>query len=139
MKQVLLILMIGFMTACTAEAQQANKQIEKVVKQFVKGGDQNDTEALGKVLHDQHRITLKDLKSGAVKVVDRATYIKLVGNKTFGGDKRKIEIESIEVFDGEIATVKAKLVGSKATFYNFLSLVKVDGEWKIVQDLVFMK
>jgi len=127
------------MSAYTVAAQKAEKQIEKVVKQFVKGGDQNNVTILKDVLHDYHRVTLNDLKSNQVKVLDRATYLTLIENKTFGGDQRAINFETVDVFDDATATVKAKLVGSKATFYNYLSLVKVDGDWKIVQDLVFMK
>lgn len=140
MKQLFFILMIGFMTACTtADAQNAQKQIEKTVKQFVKGGDQNDISILDDVLHANHRVAFNDLKSNQLKILDRATYLKLIENKSFGGDKRSITFESIDIYDGITATVKAKFVGSKATFYNYLSLVKIGDDWKIVQDLTFLK
>ncbi|MGB0521393.1 MAG: nuclear transport factor 2 family protein [Flammeovirgaceae bacterium] len=139
MKQLFLILVVTFMTMSGAQAQNMQKQIEKTVKQFVKGGDQNDISILEDVLHTNHRVAFNDLTSGQLKILDRTTYLQLIKNKTFGGNKRSIIFESVDIYEGITATVKVKFKSEKAIFHNYLSLVKVGDDWKIVQDLTFIK
>lgn len=126
-------------TAAISPKGKDAKMIEKTVERFVKAGDQQDVAALEALLHDSYRIIWNDTQAGEVKNLDRSTYLQLIGAKKFGGDKRTIRIDQLEL-NGEItATVQVYLDGEQADFHSFLSLVKDQGDWKLVQDLVFMQ
>ncbi|GJM34131.1 MAG: hypothetical protein DHS20C18_31320 [Saprospiraceae bacterium] len=129
---------LGFTTLKSA-AQMANQDITEVVTQFVEAGDAQDVKSLEKVIHDSYRIVWNDLNEKAVKVVDRATYLQLIGAKKFGGDVREIHIESIAMRNEVNAVVRVSLVGKKADFWSFLSLIKVGGKWLIVEDMIDAK
>ncbi len=139
----LVLLMAVMVLAHVSYGQKNDKQhkkaIETVIGQYVSSGDANDTEKLGAVLHDAFRVTFNDTSDGSVKVVDRATYLDMIGNKVWGGDERQVAIELLDVNGGLTAEAKVTMKGSKATFYNYLALVHQQGQWKVVQDLVYVK
>ena len=114
--------------------------ITKVVTQFVKGADHNDVKMQGAVMDDNFRVLWNDTNEGAIKVLDKATYLGLIESKKFGGGNRQIEFLSVDVQGHSTATVKVKLSEEgKPSFFTFYSLVKYQGQWLIAQDLVFMQ
>lgn len=115
------------------------KEIEKTLKKYLKAGDDNDVQALEDVTHANFRIVLNDKKEADIKIVDRATYIDLIAKKVFGGTPRKVEIQLLDIFGNTNATVKTKLTSGEVTFYNYYSLLKVDGKWWVVQDLLYVE
>lgn len=127
-----------FVTA-SGPLSKDEKQIQKIVESFVKAGDKQDVSGLESVLHDNYRIVWNDTNAGEIKTLDRATYLHLIGEKKFGGDKRSIRFDKIEIINESNATVKVFLDGEKADFSSFLSLVKDQDGWKLVQDLVMMQ
>ena len=115
------------------------KEIEKTLLKYIEAGDKNDVKSLEKVTHENFRVVLNDTKETAIKVLDRTTYLDLIGKKVFGGTRRHVEIQMIDVFGNTNATVKTKLTSEKAVFYNYYSLLKVDNRWWVVQDLLYME
>ncbi|MEL6654640.1 MAG: nuclear transport factor 2 family protein [Bacteroidota bacterium] len=115
------------------------KAIRKVLQTFVQGGDQQDVSMLEGVLHDAYRVVWNDPASGKVQVLDRATYLSFIEQKKFGGDTRKLKIESISMQDASNASAKVYIDGEAADFMGLISLVKADGQWQLVQDLTLMK
>ena len=115
------------------------KAIEKTLKKYIKAGDNNDVKALEKVTHENFRVVLNDTKEAVIKVVDRSTYMDLIGKKVFGGTPRKVEIQMLDIFGDTNATVKTKLTSEKAIFYNYYSLLNVDAKWWVVQDLLYVE
>ncbi len=114
--------------------------ISTALEQFAQGADHNDIEQQGAVMDESFRVVWNDTKEGIIKTLDRATYLQLIENKTFGGGDRKMEILSIDLFEGVNATAKVRLSQEgKPTMYSFFSLVKVKGKWLITTDLVLMK
>jgi hypothetical protein len=109
--------------------------VEQTVEAFATAADAQNVKALEATLTDQFRAIIV---GDELSEIDRATYLELIGNKTIGGDKRKVTIEHIEILDANKAVVRVKLDGSKASFNSLLTLVHIDGKWKIVQDLVSM-
>jgi len=116
-----------------------NKLIEQTVKTYIEGGDKQSVSLLEGVMHDNYRVVINDIKENAIKELDKSTYLDFIGKKVFGGDSRTVEIESIQVSKDLNAVVKLKMTSSKAVFYSQFSLVKVEGKWWILQDLVFME
>lgn len=115
------------------------KNIEATVKAYILGGDEQSVEQLEQVLHNNYRVIINDTKEQAIKELDKSTYLDFIAKKIFGGTPRAVTIESIEVANHLNATVKLTLKSDKAIFHSLFSLVKADGKWWIVQDLVHME
>ena len=133
------ILASTLLFSLSSMAISEEKAVRQAVKQFVQAGDQNDTTSLTTILAPAFRIVWNDITKQDVQIVDRGFYLKMIGEKKWGGDQRKISFESVEVFENGNATAKIVLDGAKADFYSFLSLAKHKEGWKIVQDLTIMK
>ena len=132
MKSILFL--IGMSLIAVAAAQTKN-EITKVVTSYSKAGDNQDVNVLKTVLHEQHRLVWHD-GAKAPFLLDKKGYISKIESKEWGGDQRKVKIEFIESFDGVNATVKVTLDGQKSQMRSIFSLIKVEGQWKIIEELV---
>jgi Putative lumazine-binding len=128
-----------FITTTTDTNMDDKKEIKKTLLKYVKAGDENNVKNLEKVTHENFRIVLNDTKKMEIAVVDRSTYMDLIEKKVFGGTPRKVDIQILDVFGNTNATVKTKLTSEKAIFYNYYSLLKIDGKWWVVQDLLYVE
>ena len=129
----------SFSKIITKTNMDDKKDIEKTLMKYLKAGDENDVKALEKLTHDDFRVVLNDTKETVVKIIDRPTYLDLIGKKVFGGTPRKVEIQMLDVFGNTNATVKTKLISEKVTFYNYYSLLKINGKWWVIQDLLYVE
>jgi|GEM_PF-3267475 len=114
-------------------------KIKSVVNTYVLGGDQQSVSQLESVMHDNYRVIINDLNEGIIKELDKSTYLGFIEKKAFGGEERKIEIESISISNEVNSIVVLKMTSNKAIFHSQFSLVKVDSKWWIIQDLVQME
>ena len=129
-----------FMTAGYNAQSSDEKAITETIIGFSKAGDKNDADKLATHLDDNYRIVMNRLfGSSEVSVMTKDIYLEKIRTKEYGGDNRKVEIESI-VLNGSTASAKVSFVGSKMTFVSILVLIK-DGnnEWKLVSDVPVMK
>lgn len=138
MKNLLFLVPISVLSLLAFTPSEVNS-IRGVVEAYAKAGDEQDVEAIEKVMHEGFRVVWNDPGKNTVSLISKADYVKLLGAKKIGGDKRTIIIESIDISEGINASVRLMLDGEKGDFWNLLSLVKVDGEWLIAQDLVTAK
>jgi len=122
-----------------AFAQNDAKAIKKAIQTFHEGGANNDIRQLEPVLSEHFRVVFHDTVKPAVQVLDRATYLQLIDTKVFGGQPRDLVIESLDIHDGVNATAYVHQKGQENTLHTYLSLVKSNGTWKIVQDFVTME
>ena len=119
---------------------QTTEKIIQAITNFVKGGDNSDTELLDKILHTEFRVTNNGFMGNAgVTIIDKKTYLENIKNGIFGGLPRKMTIESIE--DSEtIAMVKLRLESSENYFVSYNSLVLyTDNEWKLINNLAVVE
>lgn len=114
----------------------AENSIEKTIQNYSIAGDKYDTDLLDSYLDPNFRIIMNRLfGSDEVLVMSKADYLQKIKSKDFGGDSRKIQIESITM-NGTTACAKVSFVGSKMTFVSILSLIKdSEGKWKLISDL----
>jgi len=138
MKKLLLLVPIGLLTLIAFTPSEINS-IREVVEIYAKAGDMQDASKMGKVLHEGFRVVWNDPAKKTVSLISKADYMQLIEAKKIGGDKRKVIIESIDISEGINASVRVTLDGEKGDFWNLLSLVKVDGQWLVAQDLVSAK
>ena len=91
------------------------------------------------LLHDTYRVLWHDGQKAEAIVVDKETYLSKIRSKEWGGDKRTVNIEQVQITDDANAVVKAIFIGDKADFHGYYSLINNDGTWQIVQDFVTAK
>ncbi len=129
-----ILFLFGMSLFAVAAAQNEN-EIKEAVINYASAGDKQDVTALQTLLHDQHRLVWHD-GTKAPFILDKSGYIAKMESKEWGGDQRKVSIEAVQEFDGVNATVMAVLDGKAAQMRSIFSLIKVEGEWKIVEELV---
>lgn len=116
------------------------EKIKQAITNFVKGGDNSDTELLDKVLHNEFRVTNNGFMGTAgVTIIDKKKYLTNIKDGIFGGLPRKMTIESVD--DSEtIAIVKLRLESSENYFVSYNSLVlDIDNEWKLINNLAVVE
>ena len=116
------------------------EKIEQAITDFVKGGDNSDTELLDKVLHTDFRVTNNGfMGTRGVTIIDKQKYLANIRDGIFGGLPRKMEIE-ITDYAETIAMVKLRLESAENYFVSYNSLVlDTDNEWKLINNLAVVE
>lgn len=119
---------------------KASKEIEQTIINFVKGGDNSDTDMLDKVLHKDFRVTNNGfMGTSGVTIIDKQKYLSNIREGIFGGLPRIMKIENIDEYD-TIAMVKLRLESSENHFVSYNSLVlDIDNQWKIINNLAVVE
>jgi len=86
-----------------------------------------------KAFHPSATMKYIDAQNGEFKDVPIADYISRVKANTAKQD-RKIEIVALNI-EGNAANGKIKIETDKAILYDYMNMLKVDGEWKIVSKI----
>ena len=133
MKTIAAILMMTLATL-GMNAQGDQKAVEKTISTYVNGADQRSTSLLEACLDDNFRSIANS--GDGLWISNKVAYLKLIKEERIGGDERKIEFGKIIFVDDLNATLEVELTGAQASFHNLIALVKIKGNWKIVQDLV---
>lgn len=111
------------------------KEIESAIQHYFDGIYLGDVAKLKMVFHQQG-LLFGDIK-GDPYFKTAIDYIEGVGNRKSPkelGEDFLMKIESVELL-GNHAVVKAHLPMLGFNYYDFLSLSKVNGNWKIVNKL----
>lgn len=139
-KVILVSIFALFMTSgCNAQSSD-EKAIKETILGFAKAGDTNDADKLATYLDGNYRIVMNRLfGSSEVSVMSKDVFLEKIRTKEYGGDNRKVEIEST-VLNGTTASAKVSFEGTKMTFVSILTLIK-DGnnQWKLVSDAPVVK
>ncbi len=142
MKQTILMSLFGLLLSTTISCAQESEisKVKKTIYEFSKAGDAYDVKALERCLDDNYRVVMNRLfGSQEVNVVPRAVYIEKIKSKEWGGDERKVTIDNL-ILNGNTASAKVILAGSKTTFVSLIDLVKDGkGQWKLVSDMPLIK
>lgn len=141
MKKAILLSTIALFMTLTNNAQNKDKSaIKKTILAFSQAGDNNDADKLAACLDDNYRVVMNRLfGSDKVSILTKEVYLEKIRSKAFGGDNRKVNIESIELTNST-AMAKVSLVGSKATFISLFTLIKNENnEWKLISDVPIVK
>ena len=141
MKTIILMSIFALFGTVSCNAQTSDEQmIKQTIIEFSKAGDANDADKLATYLDGNYRIVMNRLfGSTEVAIMPKDVYLEKIKTKEYGGDTRKVEIESITL-NGSTASAKVSFVGTKMTFVSILILIK-DGnnQWKIVSDVPIVK
>ena len=94
----------------------------------------NDAAALEKLLHPDFTVIVPRYPTADKNtVLDRATYISLIGGKKIGGERYAVTFDAVNVTDYN-ANVLVNFDGPKSHMQATFLLTEVAGEWKVVVD-----
>jgi hypothetical protein len=110
--------------------------IEAVVKTYLDGLYEGDTDKLARVFHPTS--ALAHDADGELKVVSRDEWLNAVRNRpspVSQGLARHDEILQIDQAGPTTAFVKVKCAIPPRFFTDYLSLLKIDGRWQVAQKI----
>jgi len=131
MKHLFLGLMLAGTFAMTAFAQDSEKAAVRVpLENYIKGQETGDGEYIKKAFHTEGNLIF--IREGKYTTRSFAEFIKGFTGKPAADEKdRKRSIESIDVV-GNAAVAKVILDYPTVKFTDYFTLLKIDGEWKII-------
>jgi hypothetical protein len=92
-----------------------------------------EADRLEKAFHPSASMKYMDAQSGEFKDVPIADFIARVRANT-SKTQRKIEIIALDV-EGDAANGKIKIETDKVIMYDYMNMLKINGEWKIVSKI----
>lgn len=134
MKQIFLRLFIAAIFTCSLCFVQAQTKNEEVaVRECLENYMSGDGSRVEKAFHPTAFMKYIDVATGEFKDVPIAEYIARIKANT-ARNERKIGIESLNV-EGTAAQAKIKIESGAVTMYDYMNLLKINSEWKIVSKI----
>ena len=130
LKKILITVIAVFLFSSLVIAQQADEAAVKACLENYMSGDGNRME---KAFHPSATMKYIDAGTNEFKDVPIADFIARVKANTNKAD-RKIEIVSMNI-EGNAANGKIKIETDKAILYDYMNMLKIGGEWKIVSKI----
>jgi hypothetical protein len=123
-------------TALAASAQTADKDAARVpLENYVKGHATGDGEFMKKAFHTEGNLIF--IRDGKYMTRSFAEYIAgFTGKPAADEADRKRSIEMVEV-SGNAGVGKIILDYPTVRFVDYMTLLKIDGEWKIVNKIFY--
>jgi len=128
---VLLALLLVPLIATSAPPEEADAAVRAPVEAYLRGHATGDGEEWRKAFHPAAMVT--GLRDGKLVSMSAPDFVARAAGKPAADEaQRKRRIVSIDVA-GDAALAKVELDYPKVFFVDYLSLLKIDGEWKIAQ------
>jgi hypothetical protein len=140
MKKVVQLSVITFallmVPVASAQAQNAEEAAVRVpIENYFKGHATGEGEYFRKAFHPEAKLFF--IRDGKFTTITSEEYISRASGKPPADEaQRKRSIESVNIA-GNAAVVVVKLDYPSVKFTDYMSLLKVDGEWKIVNKTFF--
>jgi aldose sugar dehydrogenase len=137
MKKTTLLFLAFFTFSLTISAQDKmdKKLIETTINTFMDGWAVGDSTKAGKALHPAWQI--KFFREDKFTVINRADYLSGFKPKERYKDL-KTNILSVEI-TGNIAMAKTEIINQTHIYLDYLSLIKTNDGWFIVDKVTFKK
>lgn len=128
---VLLALLLIPLLATAAPPEEADPAVRAPVEAYLRGHATGDGEEWRKAFHPSAMVT--GVRDGKLQSTSAPDFIARAPGKPAADEaRRKRRIVSIDV-SGDAALAKVELDYPKVSFVDYLSLLRIDGEWKIAQ------
>ena len=136
MLRVLLFSFFSFAIFSTSLAQESDYQlVAQTVNYYLEGGTNNDYETLKKAFHET--ATMKYITKEGYKEVNALEFFSGMDASKPKQD-RKTRIADITI-SGHAANARLEIDYPTFTFIDYMNLLKIDGEWKIVNKIFYRK
>lgn len=136
MRNAAVFFLIVLCSALGVGAQSSEADAVRVpLENYIKGHATGDAQYIRKAFHVEGDLIF--IRDGQYMTRSFADYIAAFSGKPAADeDKRKRTIESIDV-SGNAAAAKIILDYPAVRFVDYMSLLKIDGEWKIVTKIFY--
>ncbi|WP_347924307.1 nuclear transport factor 2 family protein [Pontimicrobium sp. SW4] len=134
MKSILLISFVLFFCTNLFAQESEFTKIETTLDYYLDGGTNNDFETLKKAFHSTATMKFVGEEYKEVNAID---FFKK-GIKPGPKQERKTRITSINI-TGNAATAQLEIEYQTFTFIDYMSLLKIDGQWKIVSKIFYKR
>jgi len=138
MKKVILSTLFFLACLTTATAQETTSDyalVEQTVSYYLDGGTNRDFETLKKAFHET--ATMKYISGDGYTEVNAIEFFRK-GTKPGPKVNRQTRVVHIDV-SGHAATAKLEIDYPTFTFVDYMTLLKLDGEWKIVSKVFYRR
>jgi hypothetical protein len=125
---------ILFFALLLSLASFAQHPEEAAVRECLQNYMSGQGDRVEKAFHPSATMKYIDAQSKEFKDVPIADYIARVKANTGPAPNRKIGIESLSI-EGTAAQAKIKIETDKTILYDYMNLLKINGEWKIVSKI----
>ncbi len=107
--------------------------INRTLNYYFHGVEMYDVEALKKAYHPDANLSFIDKETGALEQFNAAQYFAMIAEAPHVVQERSLHVKSIDI-TGNAALVKTEIIYDRRgqRISDYLSLLKVDGVWKIV-------
>ncbi|WP_400191638.1 nuclear transport factor 2 family protein [Hymenobacter sp. B81] len=128
-----LLLLAGTATAQTTTDAEAKKRIEQTLRYYLDGGTNRDQALVTKAFQPEAQMIY--LKDGATfSIMPIQTYLANI--KPGPRLERSTRVVSIDVA-GKAAQARVESEGADYRMVDFINLLEIDGEWKIVNKIFY--
>ncbi|WP_422860958.1 nuclear transport factor 2 family protein [Flagellimonas sp. S174] len=118
------------------QAQESDYQlVVQTVNYYLEGGTNNDYETLKKAFHET--ATMKYITKDGYKEVNALEFFSGMDASKPKQD-RKTRIANITI-SGHAANARLEIEYPTFTFIDFMNLLKIDGQWKVVNKIFYRK
>ena len=128
MKQILALLTI-ILFSISGYSQTDEAAARACLENYMSG----DGDRMEKAFHSSASMKYLDSQTGEFKDVPIADFIARVKANT-SKSERKIEIVSLNI-EGNAASGKIRIETEKAILFDYMNMLKINGEWKIVSKI----
>lgn len=128
MKQILALLTI-ILFSISVYSQTDEAAARACLENYMSG----DGDRMEKAFHSSASMKYLDSQTGEFKDVPIADFIARVKANT-SKSERKIEIVSLNI-EGNAASGKIRIETEKAILFDYMNMLKINGEWKIVSKI----
>ncbi|WP_298893188.1 nuclear transport factor 2 family protein [uncultured Psychroserpens sp.] len=132
---IITLLLCLSMSTITLAQDSEYKLVEQTVSYYLDGGTNNDFDTLKKAFHKN--ATMKYIRNGEYTEVNALEFFKKVVKRGPKQD-RKTRITYINI-TGNVANAKLEIDYEKFSFIDYMNLIKIDGEWKVVSKIFYRK
>ena len=128
-KYILLSLSLFFAFGLSAQSEEGDA-VKQTLNYYLEGGTNNDFETLKKAFHED--ATMKYIRDGYTAV----NALEFFGSRMKPGpaQNRTCEIVYLDV-SGDAAHARLEIKYEKFMFVDYMNLLKINGEWKIVSKI----
>ena len=136
MKHSIIVLALAAFSITFSWAQESDYQlVAKTVNYYLEGGTYNDYETLKKAFHET--ATMKYITKDGYKEVNALEFFSGT-DASKPRQNRNTRITNITV-SGHAASAQLEIEYPTFSFIDFMNLLKIDGEWKIVNKIFYRK
>jgi len=133
MKKIFFLFIVFFTTATLQRSFAQEITDEAGVRACLEEYMSGDGNRMEKAFHSSATMKYIDVTTGEFKDVPIADFIARAKANT-NKSERKIDIVSVNI-EGNAASGKIKIETDKVILYDYMNMLKINGEWKIVSKI----